>query len=98
MARELQPLDITDQPDLVRLAQEVQATRTARILRRGNEDLVIVTPVARARHGSPRAGTLRSDDSLFKIVGMAASSDAEPTDVSSNTDTYLAEAYAKHGR
>jgi hypothetical protein len=48
MSREV-PIDITNSPDLLRLAEEVQATNTARVLRRGDEPLAVVRPVGKRR-------------------------------------------------
>jgi len=53
MSRELQ-IDITNSPDLLRLAEEVQATHTARVLRRGNEPLAVVRPVGKRRARASR--------------------------------------------
>jgi hypothetical protein len=46
--RELQPLDITNSPDLLRLAEEVQASKRPRVLQRGHEAIAVLMPVARA--------------------------------------------------
>ena|SRR5436190_536004 len=46
MGKEIIPLDITDAPELERLAEEVHRTRSARVLRRNDVDLAIVLPVA----------------------------------------------------
>jgi hypothetical protein len=43
-----QARDITDIPELSRLADEVRATRRPRILRRGNEDVAMLVPLAHA--------------------------------------------------
>ncbi len=39
------PIDITNMPDLVRLAEEVEATNKPRVLKRDNTPLAILTPV-----------------------------------------------------
>lgn len=57
MAKELTPLDISDQPDLLRLAQEVQATRQPRLLQRDGEELAILIPVTHARRPSSLAAS-----------------------------------------
>ena len=48
MVREATPIDISHVPDLVRLAEEVRATRTPRLLRTNGEDLAILMPPRRA--------------------------------------------------
>lgn len=44
MAHELTPIDVSTLPELARLADEVQRTRTPRVLRRDDQDLAIVMP------------------------------------------------------
>lgn len=48
MAHARAAIDISDMPDLVRLAEEVRASNKARVLRRAGEDVAIIVPVARA--------------------------------------------------
>lgn len=48
MAAEQQPLDITAMPDLVRLVDEVRTARRPRVLRRANEDVALLVPLANA--------------------------------------------------
>jgi hypothetical protein len=48
MYRSLTPIDISNQPDILRLAEEVQATRTPRVLKRDNESIAVVMPLATA--------------------------------------------------
>jgi hypothetical protein len=47
MASEQQPIDISSMPDLLRLAEEVRATKQARMLQRDHEDLAMLVPVAK---------------------------------------------------
>lgn len=46
MAHEREPLDISHNPDLLRLAEEVRRSNTPRVLRAENRDLAVVVPVA----------------------------------------------------
>jgi hypothetical protein len=39
-------IDISRQPDILRLAEEVQATQTPRVLKRDDESLAVVMPLA----------------------------------------------------
>jgi hypothetical protein len=48
MNRSLTPIDISNQPDILRLAEEVQTTRTPRVLKRANESIAVVMPLATA--------------------------------------------------
>jgi hypothetical protein len=102
MPRELRPIDVSNQPELRRIAEEVYISQQPRVLRRGAEDLAILRPVraprkttARARTGT-RGKRLTPNDSLFNIIGMATAEEGEPTDVSANKHKYLADAYASH--
>lgn len=95
MAKELKTIDITNNPDLLRLAEEVRTTNEPWILRRDREDLVIVRPLKRStRPRIPRGKPFTKDDSLFNLIGIAPGRDDGIHDVSENVDKYLAEAYA----
>lgn len=94
MHKEVKPMDVTDIPDLLRLAEEVHTTMEPRVLTRDGEDLVVVQPAKRKKglKGKP----LTHDDPLFSIIGIAGGGDERPTDVSANKHKYLAEAYRTH--
>ena len=47
MAQELIPLDVSDTPDLLRIAEEVRRSGKPRLLRRDGEDLAVIAPVTR---------------------------------------------------
>lgn len=89
MHKELKPMDITNIPELLRLAEEVQATREARVLTRDGEELVVVHPAKRQKglKGKP----LTEDDPLFSIIGIGRSGVVEG--VARNKHKYLADAY-----
>jgi hypothetical protein len=96
MAVDRTPIDISDMPDLRRIAEEVQATGQPRLLRRDGQDVALVTPlVPRNQHSASgrRRGRLTRDDALFDLIGAAAGPDDGVTDVSENKYHYLAEAY-----
>lgn len=42
------PIDISKFPDLLRIAEEVQTTKTARTLKRDSESIALLTPVETA--------------------------------------------------
>ncbi len=44
----LTPIDISNLPDLLRIAEEVQATKTPRILKRDTETVAMLMPVGTA--------------------------------------------------
>lgn len=90
MAKQLQQTDIADVPELIRLANEVVASRSARLLTSGDRPLALLTP-AGARPRTRRARPTREPDSILNIIGIGAS--AEPTDIGSNKQQHVAEAY-----
>jgi len=53
--RTLTPIDISNLPDLLRLAEEVQITKTPRILKRDNETVAMLMPVAAIKQKKTRA-------------------------------------------
>ena len=54
MASEPVALDVTDMPELLRVAEEVNATGEPRILRSKNRDIALVTPIAGTESGRKR--------------------------------------------
>jgi hypothetical protein len=82
MNRNLAPIDISSQPDIRRLAEEVQATKTPRVLQRDNESIAVVMPLAPA---VPAQGTNiwenynaeRVRDALRESAGALAGVDKE---------------------
>jgi hypothetical protein len=97
MAREtknIETTDISQIPELLRLAREVRMTIQPKSLRIGGEEVGILMPPRKLRRRRPgRTPHLTADDSFWDIVGMSDAKEG-PTDVSANKDRYLAEAYA----
>lgn len=88
-------VDISNAPDLERLAEAVRLSGKPHALKRGAETVAVIRPATRKEGGttSPRrrrTGVLGPDDALFQLIGIGASG---RSDVSSNKHTYLAEAY-----
>ncbi|MBI4318267.1 MAG: hypothetical protein HY675_07245 [Chloroflexi bacterium] len=53
--RALKPINISNVPELLRIAEEVRSSNTPRLLKRDNEDLAVLVPAARyARRLVPR--------------------------------------------
>jgi hypothetical protein len=73
MARELQPLDVSTIPDLLRVAEEVHATKEARILKRKEEDLAVIVPLSPRGRVGRKSGIVTREDALFRMVGNARS-------------------------
>jgi hypothetical protein len=100
MAKELKPVDITNTPEVLRLAEEVARSGVTHVLRRDDQDLVEVRPISptskRAKgKGRPRRKRSVDNSWLENIVGIADESafPNQPTDISTNVDKYLADAY-----
>lgn len=93
MAQQADSVDISNIPELRKLAEEVQLTRQPRMLRADSEDVAVLMPAkTRSRRPARRKGLTR-DDTLWNIVGCIPDHRG-PTDVSENVDKYLADAYA----
>jgi hypothetical protein len=94
MAEQIQPIDISNQPDLVRLAEEVRTTRKPRLLRHNGEDVAVLKPTQTSAHRTPRSKLFTENDALFRLIGTADGPEDGVTDVSENVDRYLADAYS----
>src|SRR5438874_6472506 len=60
------PLDITNIPELVRIAEEVEATKTPRELRRENKPVALITPVTGAKKAKKQKTKTKADYEAFK--------------------------------
>jgi len=76
MAKELKAIDISNVPELLRIAEEVRASNEPRILRRENEDLAILTPTKRPRR-SARAKTQADYEAFRSAAGSWKVVDAD---------------------
>lgn len=93
MTWEVEPLDVTDSPEVRELAEEVARTGAARVLTRDGEALAIVSPVPnkrRRRPEPPQAEPSSLNDWLGDLIGVGKSSG--PGDVSANIHRHVAEA------
>ncbi len=93
MAKEMQAIDISNQPELLHLVEEMQKNHEPRLLKRDGEDLAILMPAKPVKHRLPRSKPLAKDDPLSELVGSATS--ASPTDAR-KIHEYLADAFAPH--
>lgn len=96
MAAEAQSIDITDSTDLLNLAEEVKRSGVPRLLKRGEQELALLTPVASPMSPRGRTAEGKSRDVLLNIIGIGES--AEPTDIAREELEYLAEAYTPKPR
>lgn len=72
MARELTPVDVTDTPDLLRLAEEVRRSGKPRLLRRDGEALAVLSPAPaprKRRARKPKTYTQADDEAFLASAG-----------------------------
>jgi hypothetical protein len=94
VSKEVQGTDISNIPEMLRLAEQVRATRTPRVLKRGDEEIAVVAPVEPPATRTSRrkaAPPAQPNAWLEQLIGVASSEGAG--DVSTNKHKYLAEAY-----
>jgi hypothetical protein len=65
MARELLAVDVTDLPELRRLAEEVSRTGQPRLLRRDGENLAVLSPVTPTTRRRRRRARTEADRKAF---------------------------------
>ena len=95
MANELNtPIDISELPKPLReAAEEVERTKRPRLIKRGDQEIAMLSPVTqpKARSRSRQAADAANPNAwLDGIVGIGASADHAP--VAANTDKYAADA------
>ena len=71
MIRELDPIDISDVPELLHLAEEVRATQSPRLLRHHDEDLAVLQPITDGKRRRTRRVKTEAD---YKAFAAAAGS------------------------
>ena len=88
MVKQAKEIDVTNMPEVLGIAEEVESTDEPLILRRGSKPVAIVMPMPReqALKGKP----MTANDPLMKLVGFI---DTGPGDVARNKHKYLADAY-----
>jgi hypothetical protein len=93
MSTDAQSIDITESTELLALVEEVRRSGVGRLLKRGEQELALLTPVTgRRKAHPPREVAGDEHDTLLDIIGIGASS--EPTDIAQREGEYLAEAYS----
>lgn len=68
MASEYARIDISNVPDLLKLAEDVNRTRRPRILRRANEDIAVLMPVHHAARRSTKHTPSAEDIAAFEAA------------------------------
>jgi hypothetical protein len=65
MQREIKRMDISNVPELLRIAEEVRITHQPRILRRDSEDVAILMPVTPSSQRRVKRELTKSDYKAF---------------------------------
>jgi hypothetical protein len=73
MATEPEYLDIRDEPEILRLVEEVRKGNRPCVLTRADEQLAVITPLQPTRRRKRRTGIITRDDPLYKMVGTGKS-------------------------
>ena len=60
------PIDITNMPELVKIAEEVDATKTPRELIRENKPVALITPMTGAKKAKKHRAKTKADYEAFK--------------------------------
>ena len=86
MAKALKTIDVSDNPEILRIAEEVRLTNEPRLLRREGQDLVVVMPATIAAKPRRKRAPTAADYEAFH----AAAGGWKDVD----TDRLIADAYA----
>jgi hypothetical protein len=95
MAQELESLDVSQSPEMLRLAEDVARTGLPKVLERNGEALAVVRPVATRRRRSHGGRQLQPNAWLAGLVGIAESMDG--ANVSGNIHQYIADVTVTEG-
>ncbi len=68
MAEEMIYIDISDVPDLLRIAEEVRTTRKPRMLRRDNENVAVLMPVTSTQRRKASRAKTKADYEAFRAA------------------------------
>ena len=93
MAGDPRPIDVSDSPELLRLAEEVQRSNRPHLLKRHDEELAMIIPLRPPRRRARPRGTITRDDPLWRIVGTGNS--GIPGGISGDKYKYFREAFSE---
>lgn len=68
MTSDYTPIDISNVPDLLKLAEDVRQTRRPRILRRADEDIAVLMPVQKAPRKTTKHTPTKEDIAAFEAA------------------------------
>lgn len=89
MAKELKPVDVSEVPELLRIAEDVRASGVGRLLKRNGEELAILAPVTRPRKSTARGRSKADHEALLAAAGSWKDLD---------TDAFVAHVYETRRR
>jgi hypothetical protein len=69
MPQAMIPVDVTDAPEVLRLAEEVRRSKVPRILRRNGEEIAVLTPVPATRTRWSKAKTEADEEAFLASAG-----------------------------
>ena len=91
----IRTIDVAGRPELLALAEEVQRAGRPCLLKRGDEEVAMIAPVAppapRRRRSRRRTPPVVTQEWFERITNVGVTDG--PTDVAENKQKYLAEAY-----
>lgn len=97
MHERAEPIDVSDLPDVLRLADEVQRTGKPRLLKSGDTVIARLSPVRSSKRAArtPRRTQVGDYNPFGNLIGIANThgSPDDPNDVSENKYKYLADAW-----
>lgn len=77
MTEHAKPIDISDSPEVLRLAEEVRRAGEPYVLRRDGEDLAVVVPLPRPRKPRVKKPTKADIEAFRSVAGSWADVDTD---------------------
>ncbi len=77
MTEDMLVVDISYEPNLVYLAEEVQLTQTGRLLRRNGEDIALLLPVPAKQQRNQQTKTQADREAFHRAAGSWQDADTE---------------------
>lgn len=96
MASEPEYIDIRDEPELLRLVEEVRKGNRPCVVTRADEQLAVLTPLQPHRRPRRRTGIITRDDPLFRMAGSGDS--GIPGGISGRKYEYFKKAFGVQDR
>jgi hypothetical protein len=97
MANEIQSIDISNKPEILEIAREVQQSNQPRLLVGDDEELAVIVPLRPASRKRRRGGVIRQDDPFVRMAGSGDS--GIPGGISGHKYDYFRKAFGiqEHG-